>query len=246
MKSAIVPFCMFKGDIASLAEQEKLLGLPLAVLIHKNLKMVILDGGYPTEENSHDQKLMVLAALKHGKVINSLLSHKSLIPFRFNTSFDSKKAAVQWMAAHCQAITEELEFLEKKFEMRIWLRGAVDAFDTKTRQQALPNTPGAAYLQKKIEKLDREKSISDSAEVLAKKIKGLVGESTYNYTAKTELKEGGGFDIKIDFLLKDIEAQDFKKKVREVLKSFRFEKADITGPWPVFHFLSERFLKSLQ
>lgn len=193
-------------------------------------------------------------AREHILVINAIMEHNTVIPFKFGTIFHSDENMKRFIADYSRSLTENFNYIKEKEEWSVKIycdrRKLSEHIDelsedaASLEKQIMASAPGKAFL------LKRKKT--DLVELEIDRLCKLYGQQYYdgfkNLSESTSLnnllpKEFTGRDdtmiLNAAFLVHKSKFNDFKNSPGTVMKPDEISSffIETSGPWPPFSFI---------
>jgi hypothetical protein len=251
-------YCLSNGDpfIAQSIEIEE-----LQSIVSSNFSIIVKyvsDCEFSEENfkrNLSDIQWLETHAREHIGVINRIMEHTTVIPFKFGTIFQTEANLKKFIADYNDSITENFQHIAGKEEWAVKmycdrkkLSDKIDEFSEEAdalEKQIMASSPGKAFLlkRKKAELIENE--MDRLCKYFGQKnydeLKNLSDSVNLNNLLPKEFT--GRVDTMIlnaTFLVKRNNLADFKTTVSRL--TMENEKSgffiDVTGPWPPFSFIS--------
>jgi len=192
--------------------------------------------GAASPANEGDAAPSLSRLVAYQRVIEAFHASRAVIPMRYGCLLESEPAVLRLIEEHRQEYETLLTQFEGMVEMGIrilWNRGPRPV---PREKEAVPSTPGAAYLAG-LRKRHPPGDGLDADEVrLAERIAGSLGGCHERLRAEASSAAGGRL-LSLYFLTPKTAVADFRDRVRrmELPKGMRLL---LSGPWPPYNFVS--------
>ncbi|MGP0066640.1 MAG: GvpL/GvpF family gas vesicle protein [Isosphaeraceae bacterium] len=194
-----------------------------------------------------DPEWVVPRALRHERVVETVLSRGPILPVRFGALFATRQALMAWVAANRAAISGFLDHVSDKEEwtvrIHVELGTALDILmarepDWIARARALPSSPGTRYFQEKKLRADAQRHVRQTARVATERFRAearkLAGECLLS------LRKSERPDIEpvlhSAYLVPRRSVPTFLELINQAGKKTACLRLESTGPWPPSHF----------
>jgi len=202
--------------------------------------------GYPSgefvvivSEHTPGAQLTQESILDHARVVSDCFKLATVLPFRFGTIFETDDALRQAVRSNKKNFTEAVAKLKGKSEMHLKLVVKVDGAVAEAVIAGAPLPPqvGGEYLSRLREKASRDRERQSKARALSVQVHKLFNPLQEEVVCK---KVNAGLVIDIAHLIDSGSVAKYQNRYSTAMRHFKDCQISLTGPWPPYHFVSER------
>jgi hypothetical protein len=213
------------------------------------------------KNNSADSNWKDSNILKHMNLINSIMEYTEVLPFRFGTVFNTQNNLERFIRANSGLLSENFKMFEglRELSVKIYfnrrkLGENLDRFCEKAatlEKIIMGSSPGRAYLlnRKKEDLIDTEidRFCRNFGHKCMAEFENLSESKKMNNLLTKEINNRNNRMImSASFLVRRTKVSEFltvaDMNSAEAMKSAVF--FEISGPWPPFSFISQKFIAS--
>ncbi|MCX6638392.1 MAG: GvpL/GvpF family gas vesicle protein [Acidobacteria bacterium] len=170
------------------------------------------------------------------QVIEAFHASRAVIPMRYGCLLEGEPAILRLLEEHRQEYETLLTQLEGMVEMGIrilWNRGQRPV---PREEEAVPSTPGAAYLARLRKRHPPGDGLEAEEGRLAERIAGCLGGCHERLRAEAANAAGGRL-LSLYFLTPRTSVADFRDRARR-MQLPKGTRLLLSGPWPPYNFVS--------
>jgi hypothetical protein len=171
------------------------------------------------------------AAKDHARVIAECFKHSTVLPFRFNTTFQDDDALRRSVRSNQRHFMANVERLRGKAEMH--LKVLVD--DTCPGNAARNMTVGQQYLTSLRESASRQRERQSKARALSVQMHRMFLPLAEEITCKR--MESGKMLLDIAHLIDNKTVERYQNKYTSATQQLKECRMQLSGPWPPYHFV---------
>jgi hypothetical protein len=174
----------------------------------------------------------------HARVVSDCFKLATVLPFRFGTIFDTDEALRHSVRSNKRNFSESVSKLKGKSEMHLKLVVKVDGSIAEAVMDSseLPRV-GGEYLTRLREKASRDRERQSKARALSVQVHKLFNPLQEEVVCK---KNNAGIVIDIAHLIDSGSVEKYQNRYSTAMRHFTDCQISLTGPWPPYHFVSER------
>jgi hypothetical protein len=193
-------------------------------------------------------------AREHVEVINRLMAHNTVIPFKFGTIYNTVAGLEKFITDYSDSLFENFHHIEgrEEWSVKIYcnrksLSEQIDELSEETaalEKQIMASSPGKAFLlkRKKYELIENEmdRICKSYGQKYYNDFKNLsVSTILNNLLPKEFTGREDSMILNAAFLVSKTKVTEFKNTVDEIIKQDENSGffIEITGPWPPFSFI---------
>jgi Gas vesicle synthesis protein GvpL/GvpF len=175
----------------------------------------------------------------HARVVSDCFKLATVLPFRFGTIFETDEALRQAVRSNKKNFAESVLKLKGKSEMHLKLVVKVDGAVAEAIVQGTAPLPqvGGEYLNRLREKATRDRERQSKARALSVQVHKLFNPLQEEVVCK---KVHAGLVIDIAHLIDSGSVEKYQNRYSTAMRHFKDCQISLTGPWPPYHFVSER------
>ncbi len=180
-------------------------------------------------------------AFEHEKVVERLMEHFTVLPFRFPTVFDNEEGVLSMMSARYDNFTDNLRRLRGKMEFGIKVIWPGDKMrmrltpDQNSSPLLASDTPVKNFLKKKFQEYQKEKKIENEAEARIALVDGFFDGLAAE--KKLEKLKTENLLLCAFYLVEKGKQEDFRQAFERLRSSSGEFKYLFSGPWPPYNFI---------
>jgi len=194
-----------------------------------------------------DPDWVVPRALRHERVVETVLSRGPILPVRFGALFATRQALEAWVDANRAAIAGFLDHVSHKEEwavkIHVELGAALDMLMTRepdwaARVHELSCSPGTRYFQEKRLRADAQRHVRQTARAAAERFRAMargLAEECLLALRKPDRPEIEQV-LHSAYLVPRQSVSTFLELINQAEKETTCLRLESTGPWPPSHF----------
>jgi hypothetical protein len=175
--------------------------------------------------------------LDHARVVSDCFKLATVLPFRFGTIFETDEALRQSVRSNKKNFSESVSKLKGKSEMHLKLVVKVDGSIAEAVVEGDLPRVGGEYLSRLREKASRDRERQSKARALSVQVHKLFNPLQEEVVCK---KNNAGLVIDIAHLIDSGSVEKYQNRYSTAMRHFKDCQISLTGPWPPYHFVSER------
>ena len=189
-----------------------------------------------SEHNSEDntpEKMNQQAARDHAKVISDCFKLSTVLPFRFNTTFQDDDALRRSVRSNQRHFLANVERLRGKAEMH--LKVLVDDTCPGNAHPVLTDCVGKEYLSSLRESASRQRERQTRARALSVQMHRMFSPLDEEVSCKRT--DAGKMLLDIAHLIDNRTIERYQNKYSSCQQSMKECRLQLSGPWPPYHFV---------
>jgi hypothetical protein len=193
--------------------------------------LTVIVSEHSPEDNA---RLTQQSQKEHARVVADCFKHSTVLPFRFNTTFEDDDALRRSVRSNHRHFSANVERLRGKAEMH--LKVLVDDTCPETHK-ILKGSVGKAYLESLRENASQQRERQSRARALSVQMQRMFLPLATEITCKRT--DAGKMLLDIAHLIDNKTIERYQNKYSSAQTSMKECSMQLSGPWPPYHFVAK-------